>query len=227
MQETKDSLKGEKKHVLSHIFPAVFPGQESIAVAMYTDITESQKAKSKVDEMLRKMERFSSISADILSIEKEEELFERISQAVVDISDYERVLISYFTEKSPYREIIGYRGIKEADFNRIQKVAMPKEKYRKYFNKGFKIGNQSCYIPHDMKNILDKKAFIPGDKHYPEKEGRWHKDDNLLVAMHDTKGELIGIISVDDSKSGMIPTEETVRPLEIFANLISEIIQKL
>ena len=77
-----------------------------------------------------------------------------------------------------------------------------------------------------MKNILDKKAFIPGDKHYPEKEGRWHKDDNLLVAMRDTKGELIGIISVDDSKSGLIPKEETVRPLEIFANLISEIIQK-
>ncbi len=44
--------------------------------------------------------------------------------------------------------------------------------------------------------------------------------------MRDIKGEYIGIISVDDSKSGLIPTEETVRPLEIFANLISEIIQK-
>jgi diguanylate cyclase (GGDEF)-like protein/PAS domain S-box-containing protein len=77
-----------------------------------------------------------------------------------------------------------------------------------------------------MKSILDKKAIIPGDKSYPAKEGRWHKEDNLLVAMRDTKGELIGIISVDDSKSGRIPTEETVRPLEIFANLISEIIQK-
>ena len=218
--------KGEHKHVLCHIFPAVFPGQESIAVAMYTDITESQKARDKIDEMLRQLERFSSISADILSIEKEEELFEGIAQAVVDISDYERVLISYFTEKSPYREIIGYRGVKEADFNRIQKVAMPKEKYLKYIEKGFKIGNQSCYIPHNMKKILDKKAFIPGEKPYPEKEGRWHKDDNLLVAMRDTKGELIGIISVDDSKSGMVPTEETVRPLEIFANMISEIIQK-
>jgi len=31
---------------------------------------------------------------------------------------------------------------------------------------------------------------------------------------------------VDDSKCGKAPTEETVRPLEIFANLISEIIQK-
>jgi diguanylate cyclase (GGDEF)-like protein/PAS domain S-box-containing protein len=34
------------------------------------------------------------------------------------------------------------------------------------------------------------------------------------------------MISVDDSKSGSLPTEESVRPLEIFANLISEILQK-
>ena len=218
--------KGEKKNVLCHIFPAVFPGQESIAVAMYIDITESQKAREKIDEMVRQLESFSSISADILSIEEEEELFERISQAVVDISDYSRVLISYFTNKPPYREIIGYRGIKESEFNRVQKVNMAKEKYLKYFDRGIKIGNQSCFIPHKMKSILDQKAFIPGEKSYPAKDGRWHKEDNLLVAMRDIKGEYIGIISVDDSKSGLIPTEETVRPLEIFANLISEIIQK-
>jgi diguanylate cyclase (GGDEF)-like protein/PAS domain S-box-containing protein len=218
--------KGEKKNVLCHIFPTVFPGQESIALAMYMDITESKRASEKIDEMLHQLERFSSISADILSTEEEEELFERISQAVVDISDYSRVLLSYFTNKPPYREIIGYRGIKESEFNRVQKVNMPKEKYKKYFDRGIKIGNQSCYIPHKMKGILDQKAFIPGEKSYPDKDGRWHKEDNLLVAMRDTKGEYIGIISVDDSKSGMIPTEETVRPLEIFANLISEIIQK-
>jgi len=194
--------KGEKKQVLCHIFPAVFPGQESVAVAMHMDITESLKAREKINDMLQQMESFSSISADILSIEDEEELFERISQAVVDISDFERVLISYFTDKPPYREIIGYRGITEAEFNRVQKVAMPKEKYMKYFERGIEIGNQSCYIPHKIKSILDKKAFIPGEKSYPEKDGRWHKDDNLLVAMRDIKGELIGIISVDDSKSG-------------------------
>jgi diguanylate cyclase (GGDEF)-like protein/PAS domain S-box-containing protein len=218
--------KGEKKQVLCHIFPAVFPGQESVAVAMHMDITENLKAREKINDMLHQLESFSSISADILSIEDEEELFERISQAVVDISDYERVLISYFTDKPPYREIIGYRGISDAEFNRVQKVSMPKEKYMKYFERGIEIGNQSCYIPHNMKGMLDKKAIIPGEKFYPLKEGRWHKDDNLLVAMRDTKEELIGIISVDDCKSGRVPTEEIVRPLEIFANLISEIIQK-
>jgi len=218
--------KGDVLHVLFHIFPAILPGDESIAVAMNIDITDSARAKEKTKEILLQIERFSEISADILSIKDEEELFEHISQAVVDISDFNKVLISYFIDTAPYREIIGHKGIKKADIERVKKVKMPREKYLKYFEKAIKIGNQSCYIPHTLKDILDQNAVIPGEKTYPKKEGHWNREDNLLVSMKDIKGKLIGIISVNDSKSGLIPTEVTVRPLEIFANLISEIIQK-
>lgn len=226
MEWTTTTKRGEEKHILSSFFPIFLSGQEPIAVAMNVDITERKKAEEKIKEMTRQIEMFSEISADILSIEDEEELFDRIAQAVVDISDFNRVLISYFIEESPYREIIGHKGVKEEDLERVKKVKMPPEKYQKYFEKGIKLGNQSCYIPHELKNILDKKAMIPGEKNYPEQEGRWHREDNLLVSMKDTKGNLIGIISVDDSKSGLIPTKETVRPLEVFANMISEIIQR-
>jgi diguanylate cyclase (GGDEF)-like protein/PAS domain S-box-containing protein len=221
--------KGEVLHVLCHIFPAVFtalPEEESIAIAMNFDITDSKNAKEKTKEIVRQLERFSEISADILSIKDEEHLFNHVSQAVVDISDFRRVLISYFTDTPPYREIIGHKGIKKADLERLKKAKMPREKYLKYFKKSVKIGSQSCYIPHSSKDILDKDAVVPGEKTYPKKEGRWNREDNLLVAMKDTRGQIIGIISVNDSKSGLIPTEETVRPLEIFANLISEIIQR-
>ncbi len=117
-------------------------------------------------------------------------------------------------------------GVKKKDLERVTKVEMPREKYLKYFDQCIKIGNQSCYIPHNLKDILDQNAVIPGEKIYPEKEGLWHREDNLLVSMKDKKGQVIGIISVDDSKSGLVPTNETVRPLEIYANLISEIIQR-
>lgn len=197
------------------------------------DITERKKveealkeSKEKIKEVTQQIERFSEISADILSTEDDEELFSRIALAVVDISDFNRVLISFFIDEPPYREIIGSKGVKKEDLERVKKINMPREKYLKYFEKGIKIGNQSCYIPHRLKNILDQKAVIPGEKLYPKKEGRWHREDNLLVSMNDTKGQLIGIISVDDSESGLVPTNETVRPLEIYANLISEIIQR-
>lgn len=221
--------KGEVLHVLCHIFPAVLtalPEEESIAIAMYIDITDSKSAKEKTKEIFRQLESFSEISAAILSIKDEEKLFDHVSQAVVDISDFGRVLISYFTDTPPYREIIGHKGIKKTDLERLKKAKMPREKYLKYFEKSVRIGNQSCYIPYSSKDILDKDAVAPGEKTYPKKEGRWNREDNLLVAMKDAKGHMIGIISLNDSKTALIPTEETVKPLEIFANLISEIIQR-
>ncbi len=217
---------GEEKHILASVFPIVQPGQEPIAVAMDMDVTDQKKAEEKMLEVSGQIERFSKISAAILSIEDEKELFEYITKAVTEISDFSRVLISYFIDRSPFREIIAHQGVKKADLERVQKVEMPREKYLSYFEKGTKIGNQSCYVPAHQKDILDQEALIPSEKTYSEKENEWHKNDNLLVAMKDTKGEIIGMISVDDSKSGKAPTEETVRPLEIFANLISEIIQK-
>jgi PAS domain S-box-containing protein len=217
---------GEKKYIVASVFPVAQAGTEPIVIAMDMDISDQKKAEEKILQVSGQIERFSKISAAILSIEDEKELFTYITKAVTDISDFSRVLISYFTDKSPYREIIAHQGVTKADLDRVKKVEMPKEKYLGYFEKGIKIGNQSCFIPAHKKDILDQDAIITSEKTYSGKENEWHKDDNLLVAMKDTNGEVIGMISVDDSKSGEVPTEETVRPLEIFANLISEIIQK-
>ena len=218
---------GEEKHILASVFPVVQPGQEPIAVAMDMDVTDQKKAEEKILEVSGQIERFSKISAAILAIEDEKELFKYITKAVTEISGFGRVLISYFIDTPPFREIIAHQGVKKADLDRVKKVEMSREKYLNYFEKGEKIGNQSCYIPAHQKDILDQKALISSEKAYQEEESGWHKDDNLLVAMKDTKGEIIGMISVDDSKSGQVPSKETVRPLEIFANLISEIIQKI
>jgi len=217
---------GTTKYIQWSIFPAARTGKESIAVAMAQDITARKQSEAKILKMDKQLSRFAQISADIFLIEDEQVLFDYITQAVVEISDFTRVLISYFIKEPPFREIIGSKGVDREDLERIKHVPMPREKYLSYFEKGIKIGNQSCYIPYDMKHILDSKAVISGKQDYPSKPGAWHREDNLLVAMRDSKGQIIGMISVDDSKSGLASNEETVRPIEILANLISEIIHK-
>jgi diguanylate cyclase (GGDEF)-like protein/PAS domain S-box-containing protein len=223
---TKTTKKGEPRFILSSLYPITLSGQDPIAVCMDVDITKRKKAEQRIREMNKQNEKFSEITADILSIENEKELFEHISQAVIDISDFNRVLISYFKEDPPYREIIGYKGVSKTELRRLKKIRMPREKYLRYFEKGTKIGGQSCYIPHTKKHILDQKAVVYGKRKYPRAKGHWHREDNLLVLMKGEKDKIIGIISVDESKSGLTPTDETVRPLETFANLISGHIQR-
>ena len=217
---------GEDAYVLMSIFP-IFPDKgDPIAVVMEIDITPQHQAQQNLQKVNQQLEKFSLISAELLSIENEEKFFRSIAEAIASISDFKRVLISYFIPTPPYRRIIASYGIKKEDIEKVQSILMPKEKYLSYFKEGIKLGHQSCYIPHDKKAILDPQAIIPGTENYPERPGSWHKEDGLLVAMKDTKEEVIGIISVDDSKSGLRPTDETVRPLEIFANFLSEALQK-
>jgi len=228
----------EKKRIPPFEVDVITPKKKRLFLEVHTNLIKNKNKKvvgvcgiardvsQRKEVEKEKIEKLVEITADILAIKDEKELFERISRAVVDISDFNRVLISYFKDNPPYREIIGCQGIKRKDLERVKNVEMPREKYLSYFKKGLKVGNQSCYIPHSLKYILDQEAVIYGVKSYPSKRGFWHREDNLLVSMKDARGQLIGIISVDDSKSGLAPTDETVRPLEIFANLISELIQR-
>jgi len=195
-------------------------------LALIRDLTDRNTISNKMKEMNRQIERFAQITAALVLVEDAEDFLDYVAQAVVDISDFNRVLISYFKAEPPYREILGHKGVAKKELDRISKVEMPREKYLNYFEQGIKIGSQTCYIPHNLKDILDQKAVIYGKKPYATIEGRWHREDNLLVTMKDAVGQVIGIISVDDSKTGRAPTAETVRPLEIFANLISEMIQR-
>jgi len=195
-------------------------------LAFIRDLTDRNTISKKMKAMNRQIERFAQITAALVLVEDAEDFLDYVAQAVVDISDFNRVLISYFKTEPPYREILGHKGVTKKELDRIRKVEMPRDKYLKYFEQGIKIGTQTCYIPHNLKDILDQKAVIYGKISYPTLEGNWHREDNLLVTMKDAVGQVIGIISVDDSKTGHTPTVETIRPLEIFANLISEMIQR-
>ncbi|MCK4296814.1 MAG: PAS domain S-box protein, partial [Candidatus Marinimicrobia bacterium] len=196
------------------------------SLGIMQDITERKQAEEQIKALINQIEQFSKISADILTIESNRELFIKISSAIVEISDFSRVLFYTFKKDFPYRDILGYHGLDENTLKRMKNVGVPRKMLEKIFENGIPLGNQSCYVPYTIKDILDQKVVDYGKKKYAAGKGHWHSEDNLFVALKDNAGNLIGMISVDDSKSGLTPTDETVKPLEMFANHISQIIQR-
>lgn len=182
-------------------------------------------SQQKLEGYSKQTEQFSLSAASILSIKDEKILFDRISDTIVKYSDYERVLISLFNDKPPYRDLIGFAGVSEDIVNRVRKTDLDKSWYDSVFSKGIMLGQFSYYIPSSMKHILNQKATIYGEGEPPNDPGAWHPEDNLFVKMNDEDGEFVGVISVDTSKSGLRPTDEIVRPLEIYASLISQIVR--
>jgi len=201
------------------------PKTEDTILFIARDITESKIAADRIRLLTTQIEKFSKISADMVTITDDKKLFKTISTAIVEISDFSRVLFYTFKEDFPYRDILGYHGLDKKTIERLKKVGVSREELGTIFKKGIPLGTQSCYIPHTKKDLLDQKAVNNGKKEYAPGKGRWHREDNLFIALSDEAGDLIGMISIDDSKSGLIPTDETVKPLEMFANHISQILQ--
>ena len=199
--------------------------EEEALVISLKDITERKRAENQIRLLTAQIEQFSRISADILTIADDKKLFKTISTAIVEISDFSRVLFYTFKEEFPYRDILGSHGIDKETLERLSKTGVSKEMLKDIFEKGLLLGNQSCYVPHTRKHILDQKAVNNGKKEYAPGKGRWHREDNLFIALKDESGDFIGMISVDDSRSGLIPTDKTVKPLELFANHISQILR--
>lgn len=168
-------------------------------------------------------EQFSLSAAAMLSIKDETRLFAEISQAIVTHSDFRRVLISLFSDHPPYRQLIGHAGVDPEIITQVKATDLHKSWYDRVFTLGTRLGRASYYIPHTMKHILNQQATFYGAGPIPGTCG-WHPEDNLFVRMDDENGEFLGVISVDNSKSGQTPTEEVIRPLEIYASLISQII---
>lgn len=189
---------------------------------------ESQQQLKTYQEQIRlysqQIDQFGVASASMLSIEDETVLFKMISESITQYSDYNRVMVSLFKEEYPHREIIGHSGLEEQTVEWMTSVALSKSYFDKICQLAEKIGQFSYYVPHTRKHVFNQDAVAYGEGEVPADENQWHPHDNLLVKMRDNHGNFIGIISVDSSKSGLCPTAELVRPLEIFASFISQII---
>jgi len=197
-------------------------------VAIAIDRKHSEKALMHSEAQLKilseQMEQFSLAAASMIAMRNEQTIYRGISKAIVKHSDYQRVVISLFKDAPPYRDIIGYAGIDEKTIENLKNQKMSKIWFNKVFKEAIKIGQSSYYLPHTKKHLLRKKAIAFGKGVVPKDKNAWHPEDNLFVRMNDQYNELIGVISVDTSKSGMKPSNETVRPLEIFSSLFSQII---
>ncbi|MCK5313201.1 MAG: GAF domain-containing protein, partial [Desulfobacteraceae bacterium] len=196
-------------------------------VALAIDRKQSQEIilerEKQILQLSKQTQEFSLVAASIISMKEEKEIFKHISKAIVKHSDYNRLIISYFTDTPPYREIIQYEGILKREIDAVRNKEAPQEYYENIFKTSTKIGNLSYYLPHTKKAVLGKDLPIFVKKESKNPSDGWHHEDTIFLRMNDSEGNFIGVISVDDSKSGERPTKESVRPLEIFSSLISQI----
>ncbi len=206
------------------VFNAV-SGQVAIAVDRMLKDEELRERDRYVKTMSGQMEQFSLAAASVLSSTDEERTFRRISRAITEHSDFRRVLIVIFTRKAPHHDIIGDSGIARTRIEDFNQAELPRGWYEKIARSGTRIGQFCLYLDHSLAGLL-APFTITGSAVGEDLETspNWHPADHLIVRMSDANKSPVGFILVSNSKSGRKPSGVTVRPLEVFASLISQII---
>lgn len=69
-------------------------------------------------------------------------------------------------------------------------------------------------LPQELDELLSIPERDPADW----KDGDWHPEDSLTVPLTSAEEELLGVISVDEPDTGLLPGIEEVQRLELFAD---------
>ena len=120
---------------------------QHIATALQRKQAEQalKQNEKKLQNLSNQMEQFSRAATSMLSIRDEQTIFDKISTAIVEHSDFRRVIISLFKKQFPYRDIIGYGGISRETVNRLKDVELNRF--------------ADCLIPANK--VLPTKSTIP------------------------------------------------------------------
>lgn len=173
-----------------------------------------------VKQCQKLISHLSLTSHYIQSDNEKKTIIRHIGNGILQHCDYKRMMISLFKNEYPHREIVAHDGLTSQEIEKISSVSLSKSYFTTISNLGVKIGTCSYYIPHTMKHIFNQESVIFGKGEFPEEKDTWHPEDNLLVHICSPDNTIIGIISVDQSKSGRIPTDEMVQSIEIYARFL-------
>jgi diguanylate cyclase (GGDEF)-like protein len=142
-------------------------------------------------------------------------LLERVAKGIRENLGFQSVLISLYHEDEGYFERVAQAGDDER-WEEIRAQRPPAEKILMYFQEKFRAG-ASYFVSHN-ENLPSPYAVLPRHPKVPAQPDDWDPMDLLLVPLMDKDDRLIGVISVDEPLDGKIPSDETLRALEILAN---------
>jgi PAS domain S-box-containing protein len=162
-------------------------------------------------------------SAQLQTTEDLSARLDLICRVIIDIRTYRRAVITLLDDELG---VLGYghAGLSEDEARELEKAKplSPGER-RKIFDERFRLG-ASYFIPYpESEKLFGRDVGISGT--LPEGEYvNWHPRDLLFVPLRGPRGRLVGTLSVDDPFDGRRPTRDSLKVLELFANMAAGLI---
>jgi uncharacterized protein YigA (DUF484 family) len=101
----------------------------------------------------------------------------------------------------------------------VEGAEVPAEDVERYMTAQTRVRETFYYVPMEL-NLEGGITRHPERLTLPRiQPGDWHESDVLLFPIFDSAGAMIGVLCPDDPKDRRLPREETIRTIEVFAQL--------
>lgn len=175
------------------------------------------------------LESILEVTTHFLYVENLDQLLDKIAKTVSETFGVARCHIGIREEDTglfAIRATHGYDPEREAQ---IRKVKYTMARMNRDLKPELKIGKTVYYVPFEMSEFDDDDMIFVD---YPERLDRarvapddWHELDYIDFLMYKRDGSLLGYLEIDEPDNNKVPSDDTLRAVEIFSGLASIAIQ--
>jgi len=175
---------------------------------------QMQTVNDRLQGRAETLQRILEVSNELKSHLTLDHVLTNIVRAVSSSLGFNIVLLSLYDRLEGVFERRAHVGL-EAIWEELSQQKLAREEIARWFSEKYRI-SKSYFVSHlertdlgtPVKEERRRRAFAAGE---------WHAQDLLFIPLT-TGDQLIGVLQVDEPKSGQVPTLEDVQALEIFVN---------
>ncbi len=236
----KEEVKFRSKsgEVRTGLFSAeiIKDGDERCLLTITNDITERVEAEQRLLASVQQMETLTALATAVKDSYEMDGLLVGLADSIADSTDYRTCVLSLFTDEPPYnlRPLSHSSNVPNDFIECLAAGSYPRAEMRKLIEEGVRIEvgdlGFAAYYPPSHYHLLDRatpdRYKTQLEKPPRSEASRWHENDELFVPLVARAGDYIGLISLDDPRSGRAPDHGSVLPVVALARQITQLLEQ-
>jgi signal transduction histidine kinase len=193
-------------------------------------MTEEKKANESTGlERNLSVASILDVTSDFLYVESVDAILQKIVKTVSETYGLERVHVGIREEDTGLFSVRAAYGFDPGAEEQLMKVKYTIERMNRDLKPELKIGRNAFYVPAenwepDEEDLIfvahpermDRARILPDD---------WLECDYIDFLMYEKDGSLLGYLEIDEPDDHKMPSEETIRAIEVFTDLAAIAIQ--
>jgi len=169
------------------------------------------------------------VTSDFLYVESLDALLQKIVKVVSETFGIAKVHIGIREKDTDLLAVRAAHGFDPETEMRIKKVKYSLERMKNDLRPELKIGKNAYYVPAESWEPDEEDLmFIARPERIDrarETPNEWHECDFIDFLMYEKDGSLLGYLELDEPDDSKVPSEDTIRAIEVFSDLAAIAIQ--